>query len=141
LRWNLPGGQKARAALAFLLLARPHLLLLDEPTNHLDLDTIQALVAAIRGYRGAVVVSSHDVRFVQEVVGEAGASGGTGGGSSSSSSSGVAGGSEVGAAGEAQVLVLGGGSVTRWDRGLDAYVVQLLAQVRRQSGVSGRQPG
>jgi ATP-binding cassette subfamily F protein uup len=59
------GGERRRAALARLVAADPDVLLLDEPTNHLDLPAIEWLEGYIAGYRGAVVVISHDRAFLR----------------------------------------------------------------------------
>ncbi len=63
----LSGGERFRVALARILLASPppQLVVLDEPTNNLDIDTAEQLVAALRAYRGAIVVVSHDVGFLR----------------------------------------------------------------------------
>jgi len=65
----LSGGERFRVALAKLLLAdpAPHLVVLDEPTNNLDLDTVDQLVEALRAYRGAVLIVSHDDQFLERL--------------------------------------------------------------------------
>jgi len=61
---NLSGGEARRAALARVLAPSPDILLLDEPTNHLDLPTIEWLEAELDGRRSALVLISHDRRFL-----------------------------------------------------------------------------
>ncbi len=61
---NLSGGQLRRAALARALVEEPDILLLDEPTNHMDLELIEWLEGYIAAYRGAVLIVSHDRRFL-----------------------------------------------------------------------------
>ncbi|HET9510540.1 MAG TPA: ABC-F family ATP-binding cassette domain-containing protein [Sphingomonas sp.] len=62
---KLSGGERARLALAIITRDAPHLLILDEPTNHLDVDAREALVQALNGYKGAVILVSHDRHMVE----------------------------------------------------------------------------
>ncbi len=62
------GGWQMRIALAKLLLEKPNLLLLDEPTNHLDIEAIEWLENYLRAYEGAIILVSHDRRFLDRVV-------------------------------------------------------------------------
>jgi len=63
----LSGGEARRAALAHVLAPDPEILLLDEPTNHLDLPAIEWLEARLRQSRGALVIISHDRRFLEKL--------------------------------------------------------------------------
>jgi ATP-binding cassette, subfamily F, member 3 len=62
------GGWRMRVMLAKLLLEKPSLLMLDEPTNHLDLPSIEWVENYLRTYEGAVIIVSHDRRFLDNVV-------------------------------------------------------------------------
>ncbi|AVA23513.1 MULTISPECIES: ABC-F family ATP-binding cassette domain-containing protein [unclassified Rhizobium] len=64
---NLSGGEARRAALARVLAPEPDILLLDEPTNHLDLPTIEWLEGELQKSRSALVLISHDRRFLEKV--------------------------------------------------------------------------
>jgi ATPase subunit of ABC transporter with duplicated ATPase domains len=64
----LSGGWKMRVALARILLMRPDVMLLDEPTNHLDLESIIWLETFLRGYPGALLMTTHDREFMNRVV-------------------------------------------------------------------------
>jgi ATP-binding cassette subfamily F protein 3 len=62
------GGERARVALARILLRRPNMLFLDEPTNHLDINSRKALENLLEGFTGTLVVVSHDRWFLDRVV-------------------------------------------------------------------------
>ncbi len=64
----LSGGWKMRVALARVLLGRPDVLLMDEPTNHLDLESIIWLEQFLKGFEGALLMTSHDREFMNRIV-------------------------------------------------------------------------
>jgi ATPase subunit of ABC transporter with duplicated ATPase domains len=65
---KLSGGWKMRVALARILLMRPDAMLLDEPSNHLDLESLIWLEQFLKGYDGALIMTSHDREFMNRVV-------------------------------------------------------------------------
>ncbi|MDD7307290.1 MAG: ATP-binding cassette domain-containing protein [Eubacteriales bacterium] len=64
----LSGGERTRLALCCLLLKKPDILILDEPTNHLDIGTLKWLEQYLRGYRGTIIIVSHDRYFLDQSV-------------------------------------------------------------------------
>src|SRR6202020_1014139 len=65
---KLSGGWKMRVALARILLMRPDVMLLDEPSNHLDLESLIWLEEFLKGYEGALLMTSHDREFMNRIV-------------------------------------------------------------------------
>jgi len=65
---NLSGGWKMRVALARILLMRPDVMLLDEPSNHLDLESLIWLENFLKGYDGALLMTSHDREFMNRII-------------------------------------------------------------------------
>src|ERR1700729_3289951 len=66
----LSGGWKVRVALARILLMRPDVMLLDEPSNHLDLESLIWLEDFLKGYDGALLMTSHDREFMNRIIGK-----------------------------------------------------------------------
>jgi ATPase subunit of ABC transporter with duplicated ATPase domains len=67
---KLSGGWKMRVALARILLMRPDVMLLDEPSNHLDLESLIWLESFLKGFEGAILMTSHDRELMNRVVGK-----------------------------------------------------------------------
>jgi ATPase subunit of ABC transporter with duplicated ATPase domains len=65
---NLSGGWKMRVALARILLMRPDVMLLDEPSNHLDIESLIWLEQFLKGFEGALLMTSHDRAFMNRIV-------------------------------------------------------------------------
>ncbi len=64
---ELSGGEKSRLLFCLMSYDAPHVMLLDEPTNHLDIDARAALIQALNGYEGCVILVSHDPHLVESV--------------------------------------------------------------------------
>ena len=122
---------------ASLALQQPHLLVLDEPTNHLDIESVDALVEALREFAGGVILVSHDARLIQGincelwVVGDGDGLGGRsrGGGGNRGKGGGGGGGNAVGAKN-------GGGGLRVERRGFRRYKEALVDGIeRRQAAI------
>ena len=64
---SLSGGERRRLHLASVLVERPNLLILDEPTNDLDLQTVEVVEEVVRGFKGVLLVVSHDRAFMDNL--------------------------------------------------------------------------
>ena len=64
---HFSGGWQMRIQLAKILLSENHLILLDEPTNHLDIDSLQWIIDYFQGFRGSLIIVSHDRFFINKV--------------------------------------------------------------------------
>ena len=63
----LSGGEKMRCMIARMMLRNANTMVLDSPTNHLDLESIQAFNNTLQGFKGVILMSSHDHEFIQTV--------------------------------------------------------------------------
>lgn len=63
---TLSGGQKARVMFAVLSYENAHILVLDEPTNHLDIESVDALITAVKAFEGGVVLVTHNQRLIRD---------------------------------------------------------------------------
>ncbi|RCH80893.1 hypothetical protein CU098_000809, partial [Rhizopus stolonifer] len=114
---SLSGGQRNRVAFALILYERPHVLILDEITNHLDMGTVEVLVDALMNFSGALIVVSHDIWFLKQIMEP-----------------------EVDSDSDEQedediiqseIYTIKKGQVQKWEKGIDAYVTSILNSVRK----------
>jgi ATP-binding cassette subfamily F protein 3 len=115
---SLSGGQRNRVALAMVTFEQPHVLLLDEITNHLDMGTVENLVESLSGYSGALVLVSHDVWFLRQLI------------EGDPDDSDEEETEDDGPKGDFYVLQKG--KLKRWEKGLDAYVEKVQRSVVSQ---------
>jgi len=115
---DLSGGQRNRVALAMILYDAPHVLVLDEITNHLDMGTVDRLVEALEGFEGALVLVSHDVWFMKQLMEEEGDDDDDDD-------------DENNVKEERTFYVVRNGTVKRWEKGMDAYVEAVMKKVRK----------
>ncbi|EGN95068.1 hypothetical protein SERLA73DRAFT_113824 [Serpula lacrymans var. lacrymans S7.3] len=114
---NLSGGQRNRIALALVLQNAPHVLVLDEITNHLDMGTVEKLVDALKEFTGTLILVSHDVWFLKQLMEEEEDDG-------------------DGPEEESEFLrrefyIVKNGQVGKWESDMDAYVETVMGKVRK----------
>ncbi|KAH7908618.1 P-loop containing nucleoside triphosphate hydrolase protein [Hygrophoropsis aurantiaca] len=117
---SLSGGQRNRVAFAMILYESPHVLVLDEITNHLDMGTLDTLVEALAGYTGALVLVSHDVWFLKQLMEEEE-------------------GEEIeeeDVPDERAFYVVRNGAVRHWEKGMDGYVELVMKKVKKDMNVT-----
>ncbi|KAI8378379.1 P-loop containing nucleoside triphosphate hydrolase protein [Blakeslea trispora] len=109
---SLSGGQRNRVAFAMALYEKPHVLVLDEITNHLDMGTVELLIDALSEFPGVLVVVSHDVWFLKQLLEP-----------------------EVEDDEEEflkrHIYSVGSQGIQKWEKGIDAYVASVLKTVRK----------
>ncbi|OBZ83950.1 ABC transporter F family member 3 [Choanephora cucurbitarum] len=111
---SLSGGQRNRVAFAMILFERPHVLVLDEITNHLDMGTVELLIDALREFPGALVIVSHDIWFLKQLLEPE-----------------VENEEEDNEPLRHHAYSVGSRGVQKWEKGIDAYVASVLKTVRK----------
>lgn len=111
---DLSGGQRNRVAFAMILYDAPHVLVLDEITNHLDMGTVDKLVEALERFEGALVLVSHDVWFMKQLMEEEEGND-----------------DESNVSEERTFYVVRNGTVNRWEKDMDAYVEAVMKKVTK----------
>jgi len=117
---TMSGGQRNRVALGCVTYHQPHVLLLDEITNHLDMASVEGIVESLRAFAGAVVVVSHDVWFLRQVVVGA-----------DEESDDEEDGEEKGEGGVLYVVNGKHGGLKKWETGLDDYVERVRKRAQK----------
>ncbi|CEP19436.1 hypothetical protein [Parasitella parasitica] len=117
---SLSGGQRNRIAFAMILYEKPHVLVLDEITNHLDMGTVEMLVDALADFPGALIVVSHDVWFLKQVLEP----------ETDESES-----DQKDELTQREVYTVKQGVVKKWEKGIDAYVASVLRTVKKQNNM------